>query len=213
MPERRSFTRKSGLRDSRLIVIASEGEETETIYFEGLKKYFTNPRIHIEVLQRIESASDPIRIMRLLDQFRSLYRLRMGYDQLWLVIDVDKWGDKKLSSVSQQCYQKSYQLAVSNPAFEIWLVLHVRPINSYSLEVIAELLGNKKEGSRTRLEVELVHLLGSFNKINPDMNFFTQHVFEAIENSRSADNHPEDRWPNHLGTRVYLLVEEIIPEQ
>jgi hypothetical protein len=213
MPKRREFTRKSGLRDSRLIIIASEGEITEKAYFEGMKEYFTNPRIHIEILHRMESASDPARVIRLLDQFRSEYKLRRGYDQLWLVIDVDRWRSRKLSFISQQCNQKQYQLAISNPAFEIWLLLHIRSLNDYPFAVQAELLQNRKKGNRTRLEQELLKLLGSYNKVNPDMQFFCQLVSTAIRNARSADTQPENRWPNGLGTRVYLLVEEIVPKR
>jgi len=121
MPGRRDFKRKSGFRDSRLIVIAAEGEETEKRYFEGIKARYDNPRIHVEVLERLDSASDPAKVIKALDQFRSDYKLRKGHDQLWLVIDVDRWGNQKLSLVSQQCIQKCYQLAVSNPSFEIWI--------------------------------------------------------------------------------------------
>lgn len=212
MADRRNFARKSGLRDARLIIIAAEGEETEKAYFEGLKEHYFNPRVHVEVLGRLESASDPTRVLKLLDQFRSTYHLRKGYDQLWLVIDVDRWGNQKLSSVSRQCLQKGYQLAVSNPAFEIWLILHIRALDSYSPEGLNELLLNRKENNRTRLERELLALLGSYNKAKPDMEFLCQHVLTAIQNARVADAHPEDRWPNELGTRVYLLAEEIVPK-
>ncbi len=208
---RRTFTRKSGVRDARLIIIAAEGEETEKIYFDGLKKYYANPHIHVEVLERLESASDPARILKILDQFRSTYKLRKGYDQLWLVIDVDRWGSQKLAAVSQQCVQKAYQLAVSNPAFEIWLLLHIRALDTYSHEVQTEFLNNRKEGNRTRLEKEFVNLLGSYNKVNLDMEFFSQHVLIAMRNTQIADRHPESRWPNELGTRVYVLVGEILP--
>jgi len=211
MPGRRDFKRKSGFRDSRLIVIAAEGEETEKRYFEGIKARYDNPRIHVEVLERLDSASDPAKVIKALDQFRSDYKLRKGHDQLWLVIDVDRWGNQKLSLVSQQCIQKCYQLAVSNPSFEIWLLLHVRALDTYPPEILIELLANRKDGKRTRLEQELLLLLGSYNKTNPDMEYFAPRVFVAIQNARGSDRNPDTRWPNQLGTRVYLLLEEIVP--
>lgn len=211
MTERRIFKRKSGYRDARLIIIATEGQETEKAYFEGLKKHYTNLHVHVEILERISSASDPLKVIVELDHFRSTYNLQKDYDQLWLVIDVDRWGSRKLSVVSQLCAQKNYHLAVSNPAFEIWLLMHINAIDAYSPEILGELLQNKKLRDRTRLEQELINLMRYYNKTNPDMNFFCQHVDTAIYNSRNADKNPEDRWPNSLGTRVYLLVEEIIP--
>lgn len=210
MSGRRNFKRKSGERDSRLIVIAAEGKETEKQYFEGLKARYTNPRVHVEVLERRESASDPARVIKILDQFRSDYKLRKDHDRLWLVIDVDRWGSQKLSSVAQQCVQKHYQLAVSNPSFEIWLLLHVKSLDSYPPDILAEFLANKKDGDRTRLEKELLNLLKNFNKRNLDMEYFASRVFDAIPNARIVDINPEIRWPNQLGTRVYLLVEELV---
>lgn len=213
MPGKRDFKRKSGFRDSRLIIIAAEGEETEKQYFDGLKAYYENPRVHIKVMERFDSASDPERIIKILDNFRSDYKLRKGHDQLWLVVDVDRWGNRKLSSVSQECIQKHYRLAVSNPSFELWFLLHIRPISSYSHQELAELSENRKHGKRTRLEIELISLLGNYNKRRPNMDYFAPRVFTAIENARLADISPEDRWPNQIGTRVYLLVAEIVPSQ
>ena len=210
MSERRSFKRLSGFRDARLLIIATEGESTEKAYFEGLKQIFHSPRTHIEVLKRTDSASDPVRIMRMIDQFRSTYKVRQNYDQLWVVIDVDKWGDQKLALVSQQCAQKKYHLAVSNPAFEIWLLLHVRGLETYSDEEKEEFILNKKVNNRSRLEQELCNLLGHYNKSNLDMSCFSDRITTAIANSRACDIRPDDRWPNELGTRVYILAELII---
>lgn len=37
--------RREAFRDARLIVIASEGKDTERIYFETLAKEYANPRV------------------------------------------------------------------------------------------------------------------------------------------------------------------------
>ena len=39
--------RQEAFRDARLIVIASEGKDTERIYFKALAKEYTNPRVHV----------------------------------------------------------------------------------------------------------------------------------------------------------------------
>jgi hypothetical protein len=46
--ERRDFVRRSGVRDARLFVIATEGYVSEPKYFNGLKERWHNPRIHID---------------------------------------------------------------------------------------------------------------------------------------------------------------------
>ena len=56
MPEKRSFkprTRPHGNRDANLIIIASEGTETEKRYFEDLAAAYSNTKIHVEVLERL----------------------------------------------------------------------------------------------------------------------------------------------------------------
>ena len=44
--------RREAFRDARLIVIASEGKDTERIYFKALAKEYTNPRVHVHILER-----------------------------------------------------------------------------------------------------------------------------------------------------------------
>ncbi len=213
MPEKRFIpprARRSGQRDARLIVIAAEGQNTERRYFEDLAEEHSNSRIHVEVLERLDSASDPVRVLRLLDSFRRKYTLRPNYDELWLVIDVDQWRDRKLSDVASLCNQKRYFMAVSNPCFEIWLLLHHKSLDEYDVETLGEFRLNRKAGDRTRLESELVRLLGRYNSSNLDTTDFLPYVEIAVERARNCDLNPGHRWPNDLGSRVYLLSEKII---
>jgi len=110
MPSKRFVprTRRSGYRNPKLIIIASEGTYTEKKYFEDLAVSYAIPNLHVEVLDRLDSGSDPESVLKALDKFRSQYSLRLNYDELWLVIDVDRWPIKKLSEVSSLCDQKNY---------------------------------------------------------------------------------------------------------
>ena len=210
---RKAFRRTSGLRDAKLIVIATEGQKTEPKYFNALKKHndFSNPRIHVEVLNKLTTDSSPTEIIRMLDNFKREYRLK-NYDELWMVIDRDRqsWGVDEISEVAQLCFQKGYNLGLSNPCFELWLLLHVASIDNYSQDEHEEFLANKKvEGERTRLEYEIFRILGEYNKSNPKIELFLPGLESAITQAKKLDRHPERRWPNYLGTRVYLLVENM----
>lgn len=46
--------RHEAYRDARLVVIASEGKDTEKIYFRALAKKYANPRVHVHILNRAE---------------------------------------------------------------------------------------------------------------------------------------------------------------
>lgn len=212
MPEKRSFTprtRPSGVRDSKLIIVAAEGASTEPVYFTDMAGFFVNPRIHVEVLEREETQSAPDDVVESLDVFHSRYKLK-ARDELWVVLDTDRWGDEKLATIATLCHQKGYKLAVSNPCFELWLLLHLKALQEYPPETLAEFQENRKIGKRNRLDRELLALLGEYNKAAPKTEHFLPHVTIAIEHARNLDTHPEWRWPHSLGTRVYLLAERII---
>jgi len=204
----------SGSRSlSRLIIIATEGTHTEKKYFEDMvTQYYHNPRVHVQVLERLTSASSPEHVLKVLNSFEKEYLLGKD-DELWMVIDLDRWHNRELGSVAAQCKQKDYRLAVSNPCFELWLLLHVKSPDDYTDVELQELAENKHVSEkRTRLERELLDKLGSYNKSNPDTSKFLPFVDIAIERARALDPHPEHRWPNGLGTRVYLLAETIIAQ-
>lgn len=204
--------RMSGNRDAKLIIIATEGARTEKTYFEEMvsQKYYYNSRVKIHVLERNDiTASSPEHILEEMSKFDREFMLENN-DEFWLVIDVDRWGDSKLSQVASQCIQKDYQLAVSNPCFEIWLLLHLRSLDEYSEDELDEFRENKKKGNRTRIDSELLSILGEFNKSNLNVEHFLPAVHSAVQRARALDMNNGQRWPNDLGSRVYLLAEKVL---
>jgi hypothetical protein len=182
---------------------------TEKQYFDAMAKFYSNPRVHVEVLDRLTEASSPRHVLELLNAFKNEYSLGRE-DELWVVIDLDRWRDPKLSEVARLCAQKNYELAVSNPCFELWLLLHLKPLDDYTDVELVDMLENRRVNSkRTWLERELVNVLGSYNKSAIDPTRFLPLVDVAIARARELDVSPEHRWPNTLGTRVYLLAESI----
>jgi hypothetical protein len=200
MPITRPFTRRSGFRDATLLVIATEGERTEQAYFNALKKEYHKPSVHIEVLQRSSSESSPEHVLRELVKFKVEYKLQRG-DQLWMVIDVDRWPEQNLSGIARICNQKGFFIAVSNPCFELWLFLHLS-----DLQTDTSMLSCKQ------FEQLIRDLLGSYNKSNPSTEVFIQddNLNNAITRAESLDKNMDDRWPQTAGSRVYLLIRSII---
>jgi len=202
---KRDFKRKSKLRDSSLIIIATEGKVTEVQYFEGLKIRQANPKIHIEILEREVGSSSPAHVIRDLKAFKKEYNLNSD-DELWMVIDKDRWPMQTLSSVARECTQQGFYLAVSNPCFELWLLFHLRSLTDYTASKQGKFLSQKKAA----LVNELRDLLGSFNPTNLNTANFLHRINTAISNAQTADTNPTERWPNGLGSRVYKLAQKII---
>jgi hypothetical protein len=76
--KRKKLERISSVRDARLFIIATEGEETEKKYFEDLvsKDWYPNPRVIVKVLERSNSASNPTIILNLLEEYQKKFRLK-----------------------------------------------------------------------------------------------------------------------------------------
>ncbi|HIJ84107.1 MAG: hypothetical protein HW380_196 [Magnetococcales bacterium] len=181
------------LRDTRLIVIATEGRETEKQYFN----IFHSRRVQILILPTGEdNASAPQHVIERLNNYNKDHSFEKN-DGLWLMIDVDRWLDQTLSEVAQEARTKKYKLAVSNPCFEIWLLCHRQspPKDSLNCTEIKGILKNS--------------LGGSYNSANLDLDAFKDRVDDAIEIAERTDPSPASRWPIGTGTHVYRLVQSI----
>lgn len=207
--------RREAFRDARLIVIASEGKDTERIYFKALAKEYTNPRVHVHILKRSEDEknnSSPEHVLEQLNEYKCQYELEAD-DELWLVTDKDHWTEAMLSRVATECMQDvSMHMALSNPCFELWLLLHLVDVASLTPEEQKLWIENrrKSKSSNPYFKVLLRQKMGSYHESAYDVLTLIQHVEVAIERARLLDKNPADRWPQTLGTRVYLLAESVM---
>jgi uncharacterized protein YqgV (UPF0045/DUF77 family) len=95
------------LGDTRLLIIATEGRITEKQYFAQ----FRNRRVQVKVIPTGEdNKSSPEYVLERLKHFRQEYALEAN-DELWLMIDVDRWKDKKLSLVTKEAKKSGFKLA------------------------------------------------------------------------------------------------------
>ena len=207
--------RREAYRDARLIVIASEDKDTERIYFKALAKEYTNPRVHVHILERSvdeQNNSSPEHVLKQLNDYKSQYELEAD-DELWLVVDKDRWTEAMLSRVATECSQEvAMHMALSNPCFELWLLLHIEDVASLTPEEQMLWMENRRKSKNADpyLKVRLRQKIGSYHESSYDTLALIAHVEDAIERARALDKNPADRWPQTLGTRVYLLAESIM---
>lgn len=211
MRKRRSFTRSEGKKEARLVVISAERRCTEQIYFEALAHKINSSRVHVEFLEREDNNSSPENVQRQIAAFKAEYEI--SDDELWVVVDKDKWEDKMLSTVAQTCQQEEHtQFCLSNPCFEFWLLLHLRRISDFTKEEQDAIYKNKrrKKSSLPYLKQLLREIMGAYKESSYDAFSLLEHVDLAIESAIYLDVNPQDRWPQGLGTRVYRLVQSIL---
>ncbi len=112
----------AGRRYRRLVVIATEGSKTEPQYFGMLNSVSVS--VTLKCLHS-NNKSSPNAVLQKMARFLKENRLREG-DEAWVVIDKDNWSQSKLEILYRWSLGNASQfgLAVSNPSFEYWLLLH-----------------------------------------------------------------------------------------
>ena len=189
---KRLLDRTINNRDASLIIIATEGQETEKQYFS----IFGNPKVKVVVIPTTDGKSAPVHVLSRLDRIKNDYDLAAD-DTLWLMTDIDHIRDEQRSQICQEAIQKGFNLAVSNPCFELWLYLHFSDVTTTSI-------------SCDQLEGKLRKILGSYNKAKLDLKKYIGQVSSAVERARALDINQNERWPNSIGTHVYKVVEKLI---
>lgn len=174
----------------RLFVIAPEGSKTEPQYFA----MFANSSCTVKVLSD-RHKSDPLHVMRRVERYLRQNDRRPG-DEIWLVIDRDTWAKEKLAAVHAGCREKGFGLAVSNPCFEYWLLLHFDDGHG----------AGTANTSCSRLKAHLP----DYEKGRVNERKLQEGINQAIERARRQDVPPCADWPRKAGTTVYRLVEKLM---
>ena len=124
-PARRTATREP----KRRLLIVCEGRVTEPQYLRGFERWARNntveiviPPLHGVPLTLVERAvvlseSAAAQAKREKDAF-------LAYDEVWCVFDIDE--HPKVNEARQLANARGIELAVSNPCFELWILLHFR---------------------------------------------------------------------------------------
>lgn len=211
MRVRKDFVRREGEKSPRLIVIAAEGRDTENIYFEAVKLRLCASDVQIEVLHRGTDESSPENVYRQISDFMNEYNIEDD-DELWIVVDKDKWKDKMLASIAQYCVQNdNLYFCVSNPCFELWLLLHLEDVTAYDEKQMSALAMNKKVNCRdTWLKKRMKDLTGHYHESDYNAEALLPNIDTAMQRAVTLDKSPKDRWPQDVGTRVYLLMKSIM---
>jgi hypothetical protein len=195
-------------RDDRFFVVAAEDTYAPRQYFDGLDFH----RVKVVVLPTPPGSglSSPEKVVeRLKEAFQEAKRNRecQEDDEFWVLFDADHHvRDTHLRGTTKalaQAKQVGFEVAISNPCFELWLLLHHEEVPSgQQLSKCAE------------VEARLNAVLGSYDKtsIKPGV-FPIEKVPAAIRRARVMETNPdapEGRWPESTGTRVYRLLESIL---
>lgn len=189
-----ALSRNAGVRRYKpLFLISCEGSVTEPEYFAFFQRHAI-----IKCL-RAKGKSAPQAVLERMNKEFDRTPLRKG-DEAWLVVDKDDWNDSQLAALHRWAEERGgvvkRGLAVSNPRFELWLLLHFE-------EVARPCPGHE---CTNRLEK---HLPG-YKKHLVNSAFSCESVGSAIARAKELDQPAALDWPRKTGTTVYRLAEDLL---
>ncbi len=202
---------------NRKFFFAFEGNRTEFDYFNELRdnkqKIGINNLIEIIPLERAndDNSSHPNSILEGLNEYfkndSNLYDKAM--DEIWLIFDRDiqSVSEMQLRSIKKECNKREYNIGLSNPCFEFWLLCHFRNINEYDNDKLLENLkiSNKHNYISKKLTDILSH---GYSKEKIKFTEFIDNIDLAIEQSKLFKTDIESL-ENQLGTNIGLLLEKM----
>lgn len=170
----------------------------------------------------------PRQLVERIDQFKlekdDIYQFsQYPEDEFWLVTDVDKnWSNERISpnegktyydewkDTIEMCKTKNYRYAISNPFFEVWLLLHhdIPNDEDKSFAVTDTHLYEKTDHFRTRLRNLGVPLEDRKHMKPSDYNI--EKVKTAISRAEALHLEKTDLYPRYFVTTVYILMNKIM---
>jgi hypothetical protein len=199
----RKFNRQQGnLQRRQEFYLAMEGKVTEHLYFgifnDGKKFPDGNAVIH---MIRGNSDTSPLGVLKRMKNYLKRKSPDRSFEA-WLVIDRDNWNKDQLDTLSEWTHESPNTrfLALSNPKFEYWLLLHFDEGNGIaSPDDCSTKLAKCKCGYDKRSK--------SFDA----SKITRKNIEKAITRAKKRDKYPHEDWPHEIwNTRVYRLVEKIL---
>lgn len=193
------------LRDDRVFVVASDDTYAPEDYF----KHLPLPRVRVVVLPTPAGSglSAPVHVVdRLKEAFKNVKQraeIQTG-DEFWVFLDTDHhFLERNLAgtlAALQTARQVGFEVAISNPCFELWLLLHHADVAQGTV------FANCDEVAQRIRE-----RLGQYNKTSVKAGQFPlANVPIAIQRAKHLDSSPNAPWPATTGTHVYRLLERVV---
>jgi RloB-like protein len=183
----------------RRILVLCEGGVTEAGYFRSLRRTFRNALLEVEIDDQggvpktlVERAAEKKKEAE--REARSRRDDFLRFDEVWCVFDVD--DHPHLPDARQQARANGIHLAVSNPCFELWALLHFQEHSAYL----------ERGDARSRLKRHLP----DYDKALP-FERLHEGYSDAVTRAQELDRRREDAGEpgGNPSTGVYQLTERI----
>lgn len=179
-----------------------EGSVTEPAYIRGFERHVRNATVEVHIPRE---QGDPRKLVEIAKETaqtaaREAKRQRdefLAYDEVWCVFDRDEHN--RFDEALDMAGTNDIRLAISNPCFELWLLLHFRD----------------SPGARHRhaLQAMMKTFIAHYDK-HLDFSALADGVAEATRRARRLDeaaaNDPTaEKYRHNPTTNVYELTDSI----
>ena len=202
-----NVSRKDRLKSKRQApanyLIVCEGKKTEPNYFNGLKKkinekYGNKVDVLIPNIEVKGTGMNTTSWVKYTEQ--KVNQATKIYGQVWVVFDKDEYNDEQFNSAIDNC---NYNVAWSNPNFELWLLARFKKVNWYVSkdDVIQEL---SKEFQKKGLSDYTKNDTDIFDKVTSEGKLHT-----AIKNCEYMEEINKDGQASQRNpmTKVHKIVD------
>ena len=189
---KREYTKKLPFRDATIYILVCEGEKREPEYF----KFFDGltSQLKLLIVASEDGKSAPNHLIKNAKDFEQEIINDEGDYELWFILDNDRWNNQ-IHSLNEECNTISqWQIALSNPCFEVWLYYHFS-----SKQPTSSKLFHCKTWKNSVNNI----VSGGFNS-----NHHPTNISDAINNSKT--NYSEKGYIPDIGcTQIYIIAEKI----
>ena len=207
---RPSYRRRSHRTPKPHLLIACEGNQTEPNYLDALRReQAVHDRFVVKIVRGdgktpVKAVEKALAAVEAAEQRGSAFR----FDEVSCVVDVEQAGENpKLEEARKLASENQFRVALSNPAFEVWILTHFERTAAaflYCDKVIEQL---NKHWQR--------EFGGEYEKSDRDLYRRLRHqTAEAIENAKWVrEQHfagEDDTARCNSSTEVYRLVQRLL---
>ncbi len=221
---------------SKIIFLSCEGSVTEEEYIEVLSRIYDGVKSRVQIISVAEDEvhtlpknrtreqnqvlgkSKPWQLVERINKFREEKEEKYEFskypeDEFWIVSDVDDNLDNhkiKFENAIQECERKGYKYAISNPFFEIWLLLHHDEVSEEDKKYAVTETHHYEATDHFRIRLAKK---GAPLKDQKHLNFehySDEKVRFAVKRAKDLMGEKDEKIPSGYGTYVYKIVEEIL---
>ena len=183
---------------NRIVRVMTEGELTEPSYLsmDSMLAAMRRAGVGLKLLTHHKGQTDPASLVRAMRTAMRREMVQKG-DEAWLVMDVDEWTEAQFdAALSWSKTAKAHHLAVGNPKFELFLLMH---------------FGEAKGcASAKEVDARLKACWKEYRKRIPAGAFTIEQVAVAVERAAQADSRPDSVMPAPGETKFYKLLESLL---